>query len=510
MRTRILLHASLAVVAATVAHAAPTQQWMALPQPSSITFAQGSFKPSSSSAICLDPGDSAEMHSTAEVVGEQIGKATGGGGPSMGCDTTSDRITVHRKTAVPAQGFEIDVSSSAVDISVSDADGLFYAGQQIVQNVVAQGVVPSGHFAGSPAVAERGLHVDNGRKQYTKAFFEGAIRDMSYVGLNALQLHFCENLGFGIESKTHPGLASPGALSQSDVRDLIEYAKRHHVQIVPSMDVPGHSATILKLFPELGLKDSSGASVEGAFDIANPRSLAVIQSLVDEFAALFKGASTKWNIGADEFVDFENPEKYPSLQAAAVEQFGTGATLFDLLTGFANTLRSQLASHGYTSRVWNDGMFRSTHVKLQQDIDVTWWTNYSPQMAHLDTAREAGNHLVNFNDALLYYVLGENAGYTYPTAQRFWDKDWRPGVFPTYSQNDVTHDQFIPAPYPSQLLGAYFSIWSDKPQALTEAQVADGIRAPMRAMAERVWNDGSKLSIEEFGAFQDSIKVSPQ
>jgi hexosaminidase len=235
--------------------------------------------------------------------------------------------------------------------------------------------------------------------------------------------------------------------------------------------------------------------VDGALDITNPEAVASTKTLIDEYAEVSSG-STYWNLGADEFVNFEQMANYPALQEAAQARYGAGATGFDLLTAFANDIGAYVQSKGFAPRVWNDGMLRSTFVSLDTDIQITWWTNWSPQMALLQTALDGGYDLVNFNDSLFYYVLGENAGYSYPTTAKVWDRDWQPGAFPT-RQGGV---QSLVQPYPDQLLGASFAIWSDRPDAQTQEQVAAGIRSPLRAMAERSWNAGSAINLTQFSS----------
>ncbi|QRV02808.1 hypothetical protein JTE88_03515 [Arcanobacterium phocisimile] len=89
-----------------------------------------------------------------------------------------------------------------------------------------------------------------------------------------------------------------------------------------------------------------------------------------------------------------------------------------------------MKSRGFIPRVWNDGMLRAHVVPLDPDVILTWWTNWHVQMRPLASALEADYRVVNFNDSLLYYVLGENAGYRYPTAERLAAAGWHPGLFP--------------------------------------------------------------------------------
>ncbi|KQR26399.1 beta-N-acetylhexosaminidase [Microbacterium sp. Leaf151] len=485
--------------------------WSALPQPSSLTLDGGSWKVSADSRILLLSEQRTALEAEAKRLSSEL--ATSGSTAAALPIVVGTRAQIRANDIVlttgdvpsrtSAEAYSITVGS-AVEVTGESAAGVFAGTRQIVQNLKATSSVPTGSVISAPAVPERSLHIDVGRKQYSKTWIEQQLRDMSYVGLNTLQLHFSENEGFGIVSDSYPTIASPNALTKAQVREILSLAADQHIAVVPSLDMPGHLQAVLAKYPQYQLKDANGTAVRGALDITNPAAVAFAKTLIDEYAALFAG-STHWNLGADEFVDFEHMERYPVLQNAAAARYGAGATGFDLLTGFANDMNSYIRSKGFTTRVWNDGMFRSTHVTLEKDIEITWWTNWSPQMALLRTALDAGHNVVNFNDSVFYYVLGENAGYTYPTAAKIWNRDWKPGVFPTYQGGT----QVLTAPYTPQLLGASFAIWSDTPAAQTETQVADGIRGPLRAMAERSWNDGSALALRSFTSISSVIGRAP-
>lgn len=514
MRLHLLL--SFAVLVAALAFCQPIKQdlapsaWNAIPQPGQLQINGNKlWQPNNKTRILLPDGDD-ELQSLALHVGQQLASAAGlSQSPTVEVQRQAERgdiVLKRQQKSKTNEAFMVEVDKT-ITITASDKAGFLYGGQQVIQNIVATGSVPFATVSSAPAVGERGLHLDIGRKRYSKEWILQLLQDMAYIGLNTLQLHFSENEGFGIECKTYPAVASEGALSHDNVKEIIAAAKSLEIRVVPSLDMPGHLQKALSSgFEDLQLKDASGAAVKGALDIAKPEALVFAKALIEEYTTLFQAQdSVFWNLGADEFVDFEQMENYPSLNDEAQNKFGQGATGFDLLTDFANSIGRYLSERGYIARVWNDGMFRSEHVELSKTTEITWWTNWSPEMANLTTALKAGNNLVNFNDALMYYVLGENAGYTYPTAPKFWDKDWRPGVFPTTKFGNQTIDQ----PYPDILLGAYFAIWSDKADAQTEAQVAQGIRAPLRAMAERSWNDGSRFSIAQFESVNEAIKSAP-
>src|SRR3712207_951778 len=97
--------------------------------------------------------------------------------------------------------------------------------------------------------------IDDGRAFFSREWLEARIRELAGLKLNLLHLHVSDNQGFRIESRSHPEAVTPPALSHDDVRRLLAVAARHHVTIVPEIDMPGHMQAALRAHPELQLAD---------------------------------------------------------------------------------------------------------------------------------------------------------------------------------------------------------------------------------------------------------------
>lgn len=400
------------------------------------------------------------------------------------------------------------VDESTIVVTASAPVGIFRATRRILAAFDETGSVPCGEFEVSPLVAERGLHIDAARKYVDAEWMKDRIREAAAIGLNVIQWHFSENEGFRLESEAFPQIVSEHRITRDEAREILALARDLYVEIIPSLDMPGHLRKALASFPHLQLPPADLApdaeplaipDTGHALNIALPEALDFARELIDDFADLFAGCRS-WHLGGDEFVDFARISEYPMLAEAALEKFGADANGFDLLTDFVNQIGAYVKSLGFTPRVWNDGMLRGNVVGLDPDIVLTWWTNWHPGMRPVADALEANYRIVNFNDSLFYYVLGENAGYRYPTAERIINANWHPGLFPqlpprvsTSSNAMRTVDQTIQeiptigGAYPEQLVGAFFSIWADRADAQTQEEVAVGIREPLREFAARCW-----------------------
>lgn len=341
------------------------------------------------------------------------------------------------------------------------------------------------------------MHLDAARMFYPVEWVHSLLERMAGLGLTAFQWHFSENEGVRLASEAFPEIVSEEHITRVQAADIIAHARELGIDVVPSLDMPGHLRQALATRPGLQLPSQDGVDTAHALDITNPAARDFAKRLIDDYASVFAG-STYWNLGGDEFVDFARIEDYPVLAAEAQRRFGPEATAFDLLTDFINEIAEYLIQLGYTPRAWNDGLFRGAVVVLDPRVEITWWTNWHREMRPVAEAFAAGHRVLNFDDRHWYYVVGQNAGYWHPTAERAWADGWHPGLFPPLP--DGSRQEWH-GPYPDLLAGAYFSIWSDKGgESLDE--IARRIQLPLAAFAERSrgGGGGGDLSFAEFVA----------
>lgn len=466
-------------------------RWLAIPQPTAVALGVGAWLPSSVQVVTDEP---AYVREAERLSGELAALGIPSGDAAVVRLWRDDR---------EEESFEIEVGVD-IDVRAGNASGVFRATRQLLHNLRAQGRVPMGTVSSASVVAERGLHLDAARRYFPASWIIELLHALADVGITTFQWHVSDDEGFRIGSKAFPEVVSAEHVTRAEAVAVADAAADLHIDLVPSLDMPGHLRHVLSAHPGYRLPADGGPATDHALDITSAEAVAFALALIDDVAAVFP-RSMNWHLGGDEFVDFARIHEYPALDEAARERYGSSGTGLDLLTGFVNEVAAHLRAKGLAPRVWNDGMLRGEAVALDQDIVLTWWTNWHAQMQPLATAIEAGNPLVNFHDALFYYVLGEKAGYAYPTSARIWEADWHPGLFPSLPGG---MRQEIAPPYPVRLLGASFSVWSDDAAAQSPVEIAEGIRLPLRAMLERAWNGGSSLSHDDFCAIDAAIGVA--
>lgn len=386
----------------------------------------------------------------------------------------------------------LSASDTGLVVSGADSSEVFRVTRPLLQQLVATGSVPDGTYTFNlPADQIRAVHIDIARKHYPIESLETLLYQMSWYGMNELELHFSENEGFAIASVTHPDIASADAHSQEAIEDLVALANLLHIRVAPSLDMPGHLDYALNTYPELRLRDSSGGEVFGALDITNADALAFADDLIGEFTVLFDqpqfNEPVPWHLGGDEFVNFADQHEVAALTGEAQREYGADATAYDALTAFVNATASKVRDAGFQPRVFSDGMLRSSVVELDPEIEVSYWTQRPPGAVTATEFADAGYELVNMNDEYLYFVLGERVEYYYPTGQAIL-AHWDDTVYPEVDGA-------------AEIIGAskggILAIWSDIPEALTADEVVDAVRVPIAAMAVKFAVPDTSMTFDE-------------
>ncbi|CAM5608526.1 Beta-N-acetylglucosaminidase OS=Streptomyces alboniger OX=132473 GN=CP975_21760 PE=3 SV=1 [Streptomyces alboniger] len=408
------------------------------------------------------------------------------------------RLALNDDEGADPESYAMTVRGGRVNISGPGEAGVFYGTRTLKQEVRGGGTAPEGVVRDEPAKPVRGLMLDIARKHFTADWIEDRVRELGDLKFNQLGLHFSDDQGFRIESDSHPEVVSQEHLTKAQVKKIVDLAASRHITVVPEIDSPGHLGAVIAAHPNLQLRNAQGVATRGAVDISDPEAGEIVDDLLNEYAGLFPGSP--WHLGGDEYqaLTVSDPQaSYPQLASAAAEAYGSGATVADLTTGWLNDRADTVRAHDKTPRAWNDGFFRGTSVQPDKDIQVAYWTGKEIGARQpLEYLRE-GRKIVNYNDEFLYYVLGEPLSFVYPTGQRIYEQ-WTPLV--------VRGTQPVPAKYDDQILGGSFAVWCDLANSQTQAQVAAGIRMPLRATVQKLWDPGKpELSWTEFKAVADQL-----
>ncbi|WP_162932311.1 beta-N-acetylhexosaminidase [Solimonas sp. K1W22B-7] len=467
------------------------------------------------SRIVLDPADGAALAETAQVLAEDLERQGGRRPAIMSGTPVAGDIALsrgHCDARLGAEGYGLR-SGPVLEIQAQESAGVFYGTRTLLQLLAQGSAIPAGHALDWPRYPERGLMVDAGRKYFTPEWLRQHIRELAWLKLNVLHLHFSDNQGFRIESERHPEIVSAEHLSKAELRELVALARRHHVTLIGEIGMPGHMTAALAPHPEFQLTDANGEPAPDKLDITNPLARQYARELVEEFLPLFPGRY--WHTGGDEYMASAEYRNYPQLQAYAREKHGADANAKDAVLDFVNWLDGVVRSHGRTARFWHDGVSGGNAVNVNPDTVVEWWTDFNPIGDLLPPPPQEfldrGHTIGNASYWPLYYTVGAAAGFPAGLPPR---PDLC-SMYESWEVNEFTGPLNAPAVLcqtvhvlpvktvatdEARNLGAKLFVWTDSPEAETEAEIAAGIAPRLRIVAQKTWN--SPRLTPRYAAFQ--------
>ena len=323
------------------------------------------------------------------------------------------------------------------------------------------------------------LSIDAGRKYFSeqqlkdiidKAYKNGYTDVQLILGNDALRF-FLDDMSITVNGTTYESEAvknamtegnkkyyndpNGNALTESEMNNILAYAKERGIGIIPLINSPGHMDAILVGMEALGMQDvrftHNGNVSERTVNLRNQDAITFTQELVKKYAVYFgnAGVSEIFNFGADEYANdvFGNPG-WSYLQ---------DLKLYDEFTQYANQLAKIIKDQRMKPMCFNDGVYYNKNISFgtfDKDIIISYWTSgwWSFNVAKPAFLSQQGHQILNTNDAW-YWVLGniDNGGYKYnDTIQNIEKKGF----------NDVTgaeKDEVIPT------IGSMQAIWCDDP-----------------------------------------------
>lgn len=421
------------------------------------------------------------------------------------------KITTKSKSL---ESYKIEISENFIEIKVVEIESALYAFYTIHALLdKSRGYLATGTIIDYPNLKERRLHLDMGRKFFSKEWIINQIKQLSKLKMNALQLHFSENKGFRIECETAPEIVSKdGYLTKSDIKDILIVAKKYGIQIIPSLDTPGHVEHILKIYPEYGQRGINNQISSVALDVTSIEALKFIKSIYSEYMELFSDCKI-FHIGGDEYMEFDR-EPFttiykPVLNDFAKEIFGEEYNWKDVIVNYINQIAEHVFNGGFIPRIWNDGIFYDemevfeSRQKLQlfSEVTVDFWSQmpWNPSVASLNDLLKRGvSEVYNVNAGYFYYVLRSdqpkdgrtNHSFDFLNQDQRIFNDWMPGIF---ESNQISDDD-------PRIGGASLAIWCDRPEIVSEEIIEKDIRKELQALATKSWNmlSNTYLTSDEF------------
>ena len=232
------------------------------------------------------------------------------------------------------------------------------------------------------------VHVDAGRKYFSPENIKKIIDNAAAAGFNQVELYLSDNQGFrfalddmnvttstGNTYDLTPALGdgySDGSkypdgsgkyLTQSEMDDIINYAKSKGIDIVPCINVPGHMGAILEEFTQFKYSGSNSS-----IDLENAEAVAFALAITEKYATYFESQGVKYyNLGADEYANDLSTMGFQGLYISKKYQN---------FVGFLNSAAQIVINHGMTPRAFNDGIYynEDNTYSINSAIQVCYWS----------------------------------------------------------------------------------------------------------------------------------------
>lgn len=346
------------------------------------------------------------------------------------------------------------------------------------------------------------VHLDAGRKYFSVDSIKKIIDNASADGYNYLELgvgndglrFLLEDMSVTVEDKTYssddvtkaiqqgnvtynntfnttingyyyPYTTNTNELTQSEMDEIISYAKDEGISIIPLINSPGHMDAILSALNSLTGTNYSYDGSARTIDVTKTTAVSFTQALIQKYVNYFAGKGCKYfNMGADEYAnDKYNSGSMGFGQLQTKKQYGS-------FVAYVNQMAAMIKKAGMTPMAFNDGIYYNNDTSsgtFDTDILISYWSKGWPGYTPMSASDLAGKGFKLLNTHGDYYwVLGKSdAQCSAKKASGFNAKS-----FPGSTIDD-------PA-------GAMFCIWCDYPGADTEANVVSKTADTMAAFAK--------------------------
>ena len=270
-----------------------------IPQPVSLAQGTGSFV--FPAQLNIISGQQEEVRKIADRLAETIRNGSNHQVSVKEGTASSDKsifISIATDKTFPKEGYRLSVTTNGVILTASEPAGIFYGMQTLLQLLPPKnnaGVkretwsLPVLTIEDHPRFGWRGLMLDVSRHFFTKEQVKDFIDEMAAYKYNILHWHLTDDQGWRIEIKSLPKLTEVGAwrvektgtfgtfsapepheprnyggfYTQDDIREVVQYAKERYINILPEIDVPGHSLAAVAAYPELSCTPGKYAPSSG-------------------------------------------------------------------------------------------------------------------------------------------------------------------------------------------------------------------------------------------------------
>jgi len=429
----------------------------------------------------------------AERLGPVLGRAISTDSTVPGAAPPSGSLFLGEMTGSDPEKYSLQITSEGINLAFVGEAGFHHGITTLIQmalNGQATKELPCGVINDQPRFGWRGMLLDCGRHFMSVDSIKGVIDRLEMHKFNVLHWHLTEDQGWRLEIPGYPRLTEIGAwrteidgsthggfYTADDVREVVAYAKERGIEIVPEIEMPGHSVAALAAYPELSCTggpfevETQWGIHRDVFCAGRDETFAFLEAVLTYVMEVFPGRYI--HIGGDE-VPKERWRDCEHCQARIRDEDLAGED--DLQSWFIGRIGKFLAAHDRRLIGWDEILAGGLPGDPDTYVIQAW-----RGMDKAATAANAG-----------YDVIAS------PTSHAYFDYD--PGVLDLQQVFD-----FRPIPEgldeaaAGHILGGQMNLWAEY---IPQARVDTMLFPRLTAMAEVLWTGAEE---RDFAAFLDRL-----
>lgn len=504
-----------------------------IPLPASIEQGQGSFCFKAKTKACVDayPGDS--VQAVWDRFAADLTASTGIKCVKAKAGKADIRLEVDGQMGPEA--YSLDITSRRVHIRAAKPAGFFYALQTLKQLLPSRAVMagvkdesvkdwilPATAITDEPRFGWRGFMLDEGRHFFGKEEIKKLLDVMAAYKLNRFHWHLTEDQGWRLEIKKYPRLTEVGAwreskvlgwgdtkpdgqhyggfYTQDDAREIVAYARERFIEIVPEVDIPGHSQAAVAAYPEFLSCDPQNhhevwlwQGVSGdVINVSNPRAVAFAKDVVDELTDIFPFGYI--HLGGDEC-----PTNKWEANADCQKQLAEiGSTNYrDLQINFYRQLQEHIAQKPKAEQrkliFWNEVLHGNT-APLGSDITIMAWVGAD---AAAKDAAERGLYTI-LTPQIPYYINRRQSDLPTEPRSQGYGTETVEAVYNYVPMNGIAENLH------SKYMGVQANFWTEW---VEDASTVQYLMFPrLAAVAEAGW---TPQSLRRYPDFLQRLQAEP-
>ncbi len=498
-----------------------------IPRPVEMQRKNGHFEPDNNTTIIFDKNDN-ELENTISFFADRIEHITGISLSENNKDAYKsicfEKINGNRHQELGNEGYILDVDNKKIIVQYRDVRGAFYGAQSLLQflpmvRTNEKPIVPNLTIKDYPRYAWRGMMLDVSRHFFTVETIKNTLDMLAFYKINTFHWHLCDNEGWRLEIKKYPKLTEVGAwrmdmpysriyqkdyvptgtpykyggyYTQEQAREVVEYAKKLNITVIPEIEMPGHSGAALAAYPEYSCTQTPNETPNKLLHQSKEHSEkfhqnycagndAAFDFLEDVLAEVFDIFPSEYiHIGGDE-VDKKDWKNCPKCQARMKAEHLKNEE--ELQSYFIRRIEKFLLKHNRKLLGWDEIL----EGKLAESATVMSWRG---EKGGIEAAK-MGHHVVMTPSNPLYFIRHQDS----TDVDKF--------HAPTYSINSLDK---VYAYNPSTdklskkeheyILGSQFAVWTEFMPSVGHFEYM--VYPRMQAFAELVWTPLARKDFDDF------------